>query len=279
MFKRGISPLIATVLLIGFTVILSFIIVNWIRGSIEGQTDDEIFDVELQNICLAAQTDFEFVFFGDSLVGYSVDIKNNGPNDFSDVKIGWIGGGGYVSNLSDSLEGFGFGTSFSNIGVDYGNVKIIPIVEGIECDGFDIIIGSTLSPYYLDSDGDGYGDAYNMIMELVQPSGYVIDNTDCNDGNILENPGVVGNNYCSCPGGTSGTLSSDICDLQDNDCDGAIDENCPIPPSLDCVFSDLNMVTNPGCFCNGDPCLPGNFCCRSGPSAGFCASDCYQIGP
>jgi len=280
MFKRGISPLIATVLLIGFTIVLSFVVVNWIRGSVEDQTDDPIFDVELQNICLAAKTDFEFVFSGDSLIGYRVDIKNTGPNDFSDVKVGWVGEVGYVSNLSSSLRGFGFGTSSSNVGVNYGSVNIIPIVSGLECGGFDIIIDSTLSPYYLDSDGDGYGDVYNMIMELMQPSGYVTDNTDCNDANSNENPFIVGA-FCSCPGGVSGAILNELCsDGVDNDCNGFVDSVDPFCVALPvCTQSDTVPITGSSCDCSGDVCVVNQFCCRSGPSAGDCTSNCYFIGP
>jgi hypothetical protein len=39
----------------------------------------------------------------------------------------------------------------------------------------------TLYTYFLDSDGDGFGDPNNSIESSKQPSGYVMDNTDYND--------------------------------------------------------------------------------------------------
>ncbi|MEO6167460.1 MAG: MopE-related protein, partial [Chitinophagales bacterium] len=67
-------------------------------------------------------------------------------------------------------------------------------------------IGLTL---YADEDNDAFGDAANIFFaaDCIVPVGYVNDSTDCNDSNVLINPGAT-----------------EVCDNFDNNCDGNIDE-------------------------------------------------------
>jgi len=64
------------------------------------------------------------------------------------------------------------------------------------------------SSWYADADGDGFGNAAYSRTACDQPSGYVTDSSDCDDGDASSYPG-----------------GSELCDGADNDCDGDIDED------------------------------------------------------
>lgn len=74
-----------------------------------------------------------------------------------------------------------------------------------DCDG-DIDEG-VLSEWYADADDDGYGDPDVLLAECNPPSGYVSDNTDCDDGTADVNPSA-----------------SEVCNDIDDDCDTLIDD-------------------------------------------------------
>ncbi len=62
--------------------------------------------------------------------------------------------------------------------------------------------------FYADSDSDNYGDAATSTRACTRPTGYVLDDTDCDDTDSATHPGA--DEYCG--GG-------------DEDCDGETDEN------------------------------------------------------
>ncbi len=66
----------------------------------------------------------------------------------------------------------------------------------------------TMTSYYNDADGDGYGDPEVGTDSCADPGGgFVLDNTDCDDDNAANFPGTV-----------------EACDDVDNDCDGVVDD-------------------------------------------------------
>jgi hypothetical protein len=78
-----------------------------------------------------------------------------------------------------------------------------------DCDGeIDEADAIDQSIWYADADGDGFGASAYTTEACEQPPGYVADNLDCNDLSSISNPDA-----------------EEICDLDDNNCDGQIDEN------------------------------------------------------
>jgi hypothetical protein len=76
-----------------------------------------------------------------------------------------------------------------------------------DCDGLVDNGALDEQTWYSDSDGDGYGDATLTSVGCSQPSGYVGDDTDCDDSDPTVHPGAT-----------------ETCDGVDEDCDGDVDE-------------------------------------------------------
>jgi len=78
-----------------------------------------------------------------------------------------------------------------------------------DCDGdIDEDDAIDATTWYADADGDEYGDSSTSTTSCTQPSGYVTDDTDCNDGDDSVNPD-----------------ETEVCDSVDNDCDRLVDDD------------------------------------------------------
>ncbi|MFT4977190.1 MAG: putative outer membrane repeat protein [Myxococcota bacterium] len=97
---------------------------------------------------------------------------------------------------------------------DDGDSAINPAAEEVcdeadnDCDGTVDIGASDVSTFYEDSDGDSYGDVAASTEACEQPSGYVSDDTDCDDGDAAISP-----------------AADEVCDSIDNDCDTLVDDD------------------------------------------------------
>lgn len=100
------------------------------------------------------------------------------------------------------------------------------------CDGFDnncdgqIDEGFTMATYYEDADNDGFGNPNASVQDCTQPTGYVVDNTDCNDASNAVYPGA--------PDQTGNGI--------DENCDG-VDGVLGIDES---ILANLSVYPNPG---------------------------------
>jgi formylglycine-generating enzyme required for sulfatase activity len=84
--------------------------------------------------------------------------------------------------------------------------------DGIDqdCSGADLNCSPPITTYYLDNDKDGYGDPNTAQEATSEPSGFVSNNSDCDDSNDNVYPGA-----------------EEICnDRIDQNCDSNVDEDC-----------------------------------------------------
>jgi len=133
------------------------------------------------------------------------------------------------------------------------------------CDGLDndcngqIDEALILFTYYLDSDGDGYGETSTSLDTClsVPPTGFVLNDQDCDDQFFEINPD-----------------SPEVCDGIDNNCSGSIDEGLPLNRYY--FDADVDGFGDPSVF--ADTCL-------SVPPVGFvfndldCNDSLFEINP
>lgn len=116
--------------------------------------------------------------------------------------VGWS-----QTTIDDDNDGYD-----STVDCDDFNDQIYPGATEY-CNGIDddcngtIDDGAGMQFYYADADGDGYGDPAVFTEACTQPSGYVLDDTDCDDFDTDVNPGA-----------------SEICNSIDDDCNTIIDD-------------------------------------------------------
>ncbi len=94
---------------------------------------------------------------------------------------------------------------------DDADAGVYPGAEEV-CDEMDNDCDGTVdeeagSPFFADTDNDGFGDPTAQVIACNAAEGHVADNTDCDDQDPATYPGA-----------------DEICDEVDNNCDGTVDE-------------------------------------------------------
>jgi hypothetical protein len=129
-------------------------------------------------------------------VDYFADADGDGFGDAATLVSTCVQPQGYVTDNTDCKD---------------NDAAIFPgaqeICNDIDDDCNDLIDdGLVFTTYYADADGDSFGDINNPLDACVIPAGYVTNSADCNDNNANQN-----------------TASTEICNGEDDDCDGIID--------------------------------------------------------
>ncbi len=87
--------------------------------------------------------------------------------------------------------------------------------DGVDqnCDGVPDDGAGGSSAWYLDADGDGFGDPATEMILCEEPVGYITDGSDCDDSDADINPDAL-----------------EVCDGVDQDCDGTVDDDAADAP-------------------------------------------------
>ncbi len=101
----------------------------------------------------------------------------------------------------------------NNLDCDDSDPAVHPTTEELcngvddDCDGLtDEDTATDVNTWYADLDDDSFGDADTPLESCTGPAGYVLDASDCDDNEAAVFPGAI-----------------ELCNLIDDDCDGAVD--------------------------------------------------------
>ena len=134
---------------------------------------------------------------GAQSVSWYRDLDGDGFGNAAVSQLSCTQPNGYVLSNTDCND--------NNINVHPGATEICNNVDD-DCDG-QVDEGAQSTNWYRDQDGDGYGNPSVSQSSCIQPNGYVLNNTDCNDNSANVHPGAT-----------------EVCNSVDDDCDGQIDE-------------------------------------------------------
>lgn len=164
----------------------------------------EFGSAETTNFCVPVNTD-----------PLEVAIINSGNVSCGETSDGFATAqaSGGTGNYSYSWSNGANGATASSLS---GGVYTVTVNDGGGTASASVTITDPNSIWYADGDNDGYGDPDNSQPACSQPSGYVSNNGDCDDGNPDVYPGA-----------------EELCDNVDNDCDGSVDEGIQNSTSFD----------------------------------------------
>ena len=184
--------------------------------------DAQIFPGNIE-ICDGKDNDCNGIIDEGVLNTYYRDADGDGYGNPIDTVYACNRPAGYVDNDEDCND--------ASDQAHPGGVEICDSLDN-DCDGtidVDPVLGGI--QYFQDADTDTYGNPVVFTWACTQPSGYVLDHSDCDDLNPFVYPGRL-----------------EICNGIDDNCDGLIDTGSPCPANAHC--EDASQTVTAYCTCN-----------------------------
>ncbi|MEP6795288.1 MAG: CARDB domain-containing protein, partial [Saprospiraceae bacterium] len=152
------------------------------------------------------------------LLTFYADADNDGWGNAFISQTGCTAPSGYVTLSGDCND--------TNAAIHPGVSETCNLIDD-NCNG--TIDEGVQIAFYADGDNDGFGNPSVVVMACSQPSGFVIDHTDCNDALTSVHPGAV-----------------EMCNGYDDDCDGQVDEGFSLSVAASSITSSAGNS-----FCSG----------------------------
>ncbi|HJW29693.1 MAG TPA: MopE-related protein, partial [Saprospiraceae bacterium] len=143
---------------------------------------------------------------------YYADSDGDGFGNAASSVLACTPPSGYVTNANDCDD--------ANPNVNPAAIEICNYVDD-NCNGQ--IDEGLQSTFYADADHDGYGNPSVSLLACTQPTGYVTNDDDCNDGNMNVHPGAT-----------------ETCNGLDDDCDGLTDDADPTVTGQSTWYQDAD---------------------------------------
>jgi hypothetical protein len=129
-----------------------------------------------------------------------------------------------------------------------------------KCPGVTCNAGVSCAVFYVDADGDGYGDKTATLANGMAvagcadspPANHVADNTDCDDHDTNVHPGQTGF-FAAASNGTK---------TFDYDCDGTLEKGLPEYPGATCTFCPGCSACGAGSTMCGSPGAQASLACK-----------------
>ena len=177
-------------------------------SSVDGDCDDQNQDISpiAEEVCDGIDNDCDGNLDNDVMLRFYEDSDTDG-----------FGNPSVFTDSCEEIEGFILDSSDCDDADSASHPGAEEVCDGADNDCNALIDDNVLNlwVWYLDSDGDGYGDSNFSTAACDAPASfYVLNDSDCDDDNTFVSPDA-----------------EEICDGIDNNCDEEIDDELAIDPS------------------------------------------------